>query len=296
MSGAGETTATGPIDLWSARALRDLLECDVELDEGAPLPVLWHWVHLLDHAPQSALGEDGHRRRTGPDVGLRRMWAGGEVTQHGPLRIGEEATRISREISRETKRGSVGEFTLVSIGHQLHQRGEVVVDEVQRLVYRPPAPMGGAVGEGTGGPDGAVKSPAAQPVASGERAWPVDEVVLFRYSALTYNGHRIHYDRPYATGVEGYPGLLVHGPLQALLMAEHAAAQHNPARAPARIDYRLVSPLFDGQGCVTGTEASGSGSDGESGGGLEGRVTGDVTTYLRDETGRRTATATYGLI
>lgn len=259
------TTTTGPVDLWSALALRDLLQCDAVIEEGGAVPLLWHWVHLLDHAPQSALGGDGHRRRTGPDAHLRRMWAGGRVTQRGVLRLGEEATRVSREVSRETKRGSTGEFTLVSIGHQLSQRGEVVVDEIQRLVYRPPAPMG------------ALGDDPAHPLAVGEREWVADEVVLFRYSALTYNGHRIHYDRPYATGVEGYPGLLVHGPLQALLMAEHAAAQYNPAREPATIDYRLVSPLFDGQGCVTGTEEE----------------SGAVTAYARDSGGRRTATATY---
>lgn len=259
------TSMTGTVDLWPALALRDLLECDARIEPGAPVPLLWHWVFLLDHPRLSDLGDDGHRRRTGADVHLRRMWAGGAVTQHRPLVIGREATRVSREVARETKHGSSGTFTLVSIGHQVLQGGEVCVDEVQRLVYRAPART-----EAT-----AAASP--QPVLPGERAWRADEVTLFRYSALTYNGHRIHYDRPYANGTEGYPGLLVHGPLQALLMAEHVAAQHNPSRRPATIDYRLVSPLFDGQGCITGASAADAGTH---------------TAYVRDGCGRRTATAT----
>jgi 3-methylfumaryl-CoA hydratase len=216
---------------------------------GKDLPLLWHWVYLLDRPPQAILGADGHPARdaipTPPGPGLSRMFAGGRVSQHGPLRIGAEATRRTWQASSARKQGRSGPLHFVTVRSEISQAGQVVVTEEQDLVYRAPAPASA--------PDPQPQpQPQPQP-PTGTRDWPVEvnPVLLFRFSALTYNAHRIHYDRDYARA-EGYPGLLVHGPLQALLMAELA----RPER-PALCDYsyRLVAPLFDGQGLVVSASA-----------------------------------------
>jgi 3-methylfumaryl-CoA hydratase len=214
------------------------------------LPLLWHWVYLLDRPPQAILGADGHPARDAipipPGPGLRRMFAGGRVSQPGPLRIGAEATRRTWQASSARKQGRSGPLYFVTVRTEISQGGQVVIAEEQDLVYREPSPAA----------DGAPVRPAPdpQPQPPPARDWPVEvnPVLLFRFSALTYNAHRIHYDRDYARA-EGYPGLLVHGPLQALLMAELA----RPER-PARCDYsyRLVSPLFDGQGLIVSAAAA----------------------------------------
>ena len=190
----------------------------------AALPLLWHWVYLLDRPPQAILGADGHPARdaipTPPGPGLSRMFAGGRVSQHGPLRTGAEATRRTWQASSALKQGRSGPLHFVTVRSEISQDGQVVVTEEQDLVYRAPAPASA--------PD---PQPQPQPQPpTGTRDWPVEvnPVLLFRFSALTYNAHRIHYDRDYARA-EGYPGLLVHGPLQALLMAE--LARPEPARA-----------------------------------------------------------------
>jgi 3-methylfumaryl-CoA hydratase len=228
-----------------AEALASLL--GVPRPDGA-LPLLWHWVYLLDRPPQAVLGADGHPARdaipTPPGPGLRRMFAGGRVSQHAPLRTGAEATRRTRQASSTRKKGRSGPLHFVTVRSEISQGGQVVITEEQDLVYRKAAPA----------PASAVTpAPAADPQPqppAGDRDWPVEvnPVLLFRFSALTYNAHRIHYDRDYARA-EGYPGLLVHGPLQAILMAELARRE---ADLPARCDYsyRLVAPLFDGQGLI----------------------------------------------
>jgi len=219
----------------------------------AALPLLWHWVYLLDRPPQAILGADGHPARdaipTPPGPGLRRMFAGGRVSQHAPLRTGAEATRRTWQASSTLKQGRSGPLHFVTVRSEISQGGQVVITEEQDLVYREAAPA----------PASAVTpAPAADPQPqppAGTRDWPVEvnPVLLFRFSALTYNAHRIHYDRDYARA-EGYPGLLVHGPLQALLMAEQARRE---AELPARCDYsyRLVAPLFDGQGLIVSASA-----------------------------------------
>jgi 3-methylfumaryl-CoA hydratase len=233
-----------------AEALAGLL--GVPLDDRE-LPLLWHWVYLLERPPQAALGADGHPARdaipTPPGPGLRRMFAGGRVSQHGPLRTGAEATRRTWQASSSLKQGRSGPLHFVTVRTEISQGGQVVITEEQDLVYREAA-LDGA-------PASAV-APAVDPQPdaqspNGDRVWPVEvnPVLLFRFSALTYNAHRIHYDRDYARA-EGYPGLLVHGPLQALLMAELA----RPER-PTFCDYsyRLVAPLFDGQGLIVSASA-----------------------------------------
>ncbi|MGH3294457.1 MAG: FAS1-like dehydratase domain-containing protein [Trebonia sp.] len=266
-----------------ALALADLLGVPVP-DLGAGLPPLWHWVYLLDRPAQADLGQDGHPVRgtlpAPPGPGRRRMWAGGRVSTRGPLRCGEPATKRTRVLTVTEKRGRSGHLTFVTVGVQVLQRGTVVVDEEQDIVYRDAA--GPAAGP-AGSP--AAEAPAVPapviPAGQGEREIGISPALLFRFSALTYNAHRIHYDRDYCRDVEGYPGLLTHGPLQAIAMAE--AARGIGYRGGSRgghvsFAYRLVSPLFDDQGLVVGAVP---GTDGTT-----------VTT-ARDRYGRQTATGTF---
>jgi 3-methylfumaryl-CoA hydratase len=257
-----------------ASALGALLGVPVpDLDNGAGLPLLWHWVYLLDRPAQGDLGPDGHPEQgtvpAPPGAGLRRMWAGGSVRLRGTVRCDETAVRRTRVLSVEKKDGRSGPLTFVTVGHQVVQRGSVRIDERQDLVYRVPAVVSGP-------PEAADEGPALPP-GDGERAVDVTPTLLFRFSALTYNAHRIHYDREYARDTEGYPGLLTHGPLQALAMAEAARAAGYPGGPGDLVfDYRLVSPLFDHQGLVV--RAS--------------RGPGAVGTAVRDRYGRQTATGT----
>lgn len=198
------------------------------------LPLFWHWVYLLDRPATSALGRDGHVAE-GVEPARRRMFAGGRVASVAPLRFDEPATRRAGELAREEKQGRSGRLTFVTVGHQVFQRGALVVDERQTLVYRDM-------------PSEPVPSAPVDPVPVGDDEWAIEvsTPLLFRFSALTYNGHRIHYDRDYARDVEGYPGLVTHGPLQALAMAEAARARG----VGTVCEYRLVAPLFEDQGLV----------------------------------------------
>jgi 3-methylfumaryl-CoA hydratase len=236
-----ETLLPGP-----AEALGGLLGVPVpDLEHGQALPLLWHWLYLLDRPPQADLGPDGHPVRgtipAPPEPGRRRMWAGGRVRTQGPLRCGQPATKRSSVLSVQHKQGRSGPLTFVVVSHEILQDGQAVIREEQDLVYRaaaspPPQPP---------------EPPSAEPVvppAPGEWSVQVSPTLLFRFSALTYNAHRIHYDRDYARDVEGYPGLLTHGPLQALAMAE--AARAHGYGASQSFEYRLTSPLFDHQGLI----------------------------------------------
>jgi len=229
-----EVLAPGP-----AEGLAGLLGVPVpDLDYG--LPLLWHTVYLLDRPRQDVLGPDGHPVEGGmparPGPGLRRMFAGGRVRTSGALRCGEPATRRTRVVGTVEKPGRTGPLTFVTVVHEITQRGTVVVTEEQDIVYRPPAATAGR--------------PAHEPVEPVPRSasdWRVSPTptLLFRYSALTYNAHRIHYDRDYCRDVEGYPGLVVHGPLQALLMAEAARRGAGDPAGDQAFTYRLLAPLFD---------------------------------------------------
>jgi 3-methylfumaryl-CoA hydratase len=273
-----------------AEALAGLLGGPVP-DPAAGLPLLWHWVYLLDRPPQAALGADGHPVRdtipSPPGPGLRRMFAGGRVGQHGPLRIGAQATRRTWQASSALKAGRSGPLHFVTVRSEISQDGRVVITEEQDLVYREPAPpTPPAPPPAPPGPPPTAAEPEPEPTGklppAGARDWPVevDPVLLFRFSALTYNAHRIHYDRDYARG-EGYPGLVVHGPLQALLMAELA---RRDAGLPVLCDYsyRLVAPLFDGQGLIVSAAPDGD-QRGQGGQGGAVRVT------ARDAADRMTA-------
>jgi 3-methylfumaryl-CoA hydratase len=183
------------------------------------------------------IGPDGHPARGGflPAVPLpRRMWAGGRLDLRGPLKVGDRVTRDSRVADIVLKEGRTGPLCFVTVLHRISTDRGTAIEERQDIVYRG-ADRAGAV------PASAAGGPAR--TARWTKTIKVDPVLLFRYSALTFNGHRIHYDRAYVTGEEGYPGLVVHGPLQATLLLTLAADQRG---VPRSFEFRSGRPLFDG--------------------------------------------------
>jgi len=204
---------------------------------GGPLPPLWHWFYFLPRAPQSRLSTDGHPQRGGfmPPIELpRRMFAGGRLRFLEPLVIGKPATRsaVIRDVSQ--KDGKTGKLAFVTVGYTLSQDGHLCIEEEQDIVYREP-----------GTPVSAPQPHEFAPVPDGSwtRLIKPDPTLLFRFSALTFNAHRIHYDRDYATSVEGYPGLVVHGPLTAMLLME--LVRMNARRPVTTYSFRGQAPLFD---------------------------------------------------
>ncbi len=222
---------------WPARALAATLDRDPEgLVEGSRLPWGWHWLHFHDPVRASELGTDGHEAlgRFLPDVPLeRRMWAGGRIRFHAPLVLGEPARRVSTVDRITPKRGRTGTLVFVTVKHEIHGPDGLAVEEEQDIVYRSP-PERGAAAE-----PARYVAPERARVVGRFRA---DAVTLFRFSALTFNAHRIHYDHPYATHAEGYPGLVVHGPLLALLLLDAGAALRSGD--VAAFEYRALAPLF----------------------------------------------------
>lgn len=203
--------------------------------EGDPLPLGWHWFYFQQPLRASSLGVDGHERRGAfmPEVDLpRRMWAGGTLRSLGPVRIGERAELRSRVAGVEEKRGKSGRLVFVTVGQTVLQGGRACVEEEQVIVYGSAEPR----------PAARVPTPGPARNAAWSETFLPTTVTLFRFSALTNNAHRIHYDHPYATGVEGYPGLLVHGPLTALLLLD-AAGRHG-AGPVTRFRYRALAPLY----------------------------------------------------
>lgn len=205
---------------------------DYLFDTGAAAPLGLHWCLAPAAAPRDGLGPDGHPARGGflPPVPFQnRMWAGGEVSFHKPLMPGDHVTRTSRIAAITPKDGRSGPLVFVTVTHACHVGDELRIEERQDIVYRPAGP-------GRPTPPAAEQAPAD---------FTGDAVTLFRYSAMTFNGHKIHYDFPYVTETEGYSGLVVHGPLQATLLMNRAAGR---AGTPAiRFDYRGLSPLIAGQ-------------------------------------------------
>jgi 3-methylfumaryl-CoA hydratase len=208
---------------------------------GSVLPPLWHWLYFLPVARQSEIGPDGHPRRGAflPPVALpRRMWAGSQFEFHAPLRIGDAVSRRSTIESVDSKHGRSGQLVFVKVRHELRRDGEpaAALTEHHDIVYREARR-----------PDEVSPPPLAAPsTAAWRRTLVPDEVLLFRYSALTFNGHRIHYDRSYATGVEGYPGLVVHGPLIATLLLD-LLHREMPQAGLAGYRFKALRPSFDGQ-------------------------------------------------
>jgi 3-methylfumaryl-CoA hydratase len=208
---------------------------------GTPLPPLWHWLYFLPLHRQSEIGPDGHPRRGGflPPVPLpRRMWAGSQLQWHAPLCVGDAVQRDSTIAEVNVKQGRSGTLVFVKVRHELRCNGaaEPALTELHDIVYREARQPG----------DVDPPPQAAPAMAEWTRELTPDEVLLFRYSALTLNGHRIHYDRPYATQVEGYPGLVVHGPLIATLLLDLLRRQRPQAQV-ASFRFRAQRPTFDGR-------------------------------------------------
>jgi len=212
------------------------------------LPPLWHWVALPRWPVSSTLGLDGHPRRGDflPPIDLpRRMFAGGEVTLYGDLRVGAQVQRESVVDSVEEKEGRSGRLAVVRVTTRLREPdGDLLLEERQDLVYRPAAPVPESVPDAA---PAAAFTPAGAPLVAEEGGWRfvTDPTLLMRFSAATANAHRIHYDWPYATRVEGYPGLVVHGPLSTLVLAE-ALRLSAPGRRVLRLRHRNTAPLFCG--------------------------------------------------
>jgi len=206
---------------------------------GTALPPLWHWLYFLPMHRQSEIGDDGHARRGGfmPPVPLpRRMWAGSQLEFHAPLRVGDQVARTSTIEGVSTKDGRSGRLVFVKVRHELRCNGaaDPAIVEFHDIVYR----------EAQRADDVAPQPKAAPDGAQWQREIVPDSVLLFRYSALTFNGHRIHYDRQYVTEVEGYPGLIVHGPLIATLLLDLLRRQL-PERLVTAFRFKAVRPTFD---------------------------------------------------
>jgi 3-methylfumaryl-CoA hydratase len=232
--------ATDIVTAQLAKGLRATLFQEIgEPKVGDAAPWTMHWCLAQPVFPMSALSQDGHPTRGGflPPVPLpRRMWAGGELEFFDALRVGDEMTRTSRIADVTMKTGSTGALCFVSVDHLVTTPRGTAIRERQDIVYRD---VSGAQATAP------AKTPAPPPAAQHRESHMADPVLLFRYSALTFNGHRIHYDRDYVTKVEGYPGLIFHGPLQAAFIVELAARLHGGA-APKKFSYRGLQPLFEG--------------------------------------------------
>ncbi len=203
---------------------------------NASCPPGLHWCLAIPAHPPENLGPDGAEKKGLflPPIDLpKRMWAGGSVETFSSFRRGDEVERVSRIADIKWRDGASGRLCIVSVVHELSARGSLVVRERHDLLFR----------------DGGIarQSPEAQQMPPGELQWKVEAspLLLFRFSALTFNGHRIHYDLPYARDVEGYDGLLVHGPLQATLMLNQLSVVQGSV--PRKFDYRCVAPLTAGQ-------------------------------------------------
>jgi len=232
-------------------ALSATLDREVpELEPGDLLPPFWHWLYFLPIHRQSELDQDGHLRRGEflPPVPLpRRMWAGSRLEFHGRLRVGDRISRASLISDVNYKEGRSGPLVFVTVRHQISNPEGLAVTEHQDLVFRESAKPGDTVPAGkTGLAD-----------SQWQRVIFPDPIMLFRYSALTFNAHRIHYDRRYAMEVEGYPGLVVHGPLIATLLLE-LLHRNCPDAVMGRFTFRAIRPLFDTAGfSVCGRLAAG---------------------------------------
>jgi 3-methylfumaryl-CoA hydratase len=250
-----ERTEEDRLDLFPARGMAALLDQDPHgFQAGTPLPRGWHWLYFKPVVRRSEMGEDGHEQRGAflPPVGLpHRMWAGGELTFAGDPRLGETVQRRSTIESVQEKSGRSGRLVFVNVRHRIEGEQGLLVDEAQHIVYREKGVAGLAEG------------PEPPELSAWSEPFQADTLTLFRFSALTFNGHRIHYDQPYSMREEGYPGIVVHGPLLALLLLDGAG--RNGGRAPARFAYRAVSPLFAGERFrLEGAQALERGFAGES--------------------------------
>lgn len=237
-SWTGKTeTRLDQLTLGPVRALAATLDRhDSEPCHGDCLPPLWHWLYFLPIARLSEVGPDGHPKRGGflPPVPLpRRMWAGGKLQWHRPLHLGEEVQRVSCIEKVQHKSGRSGELVFVQVVHRISNASGLCLEETHDIVYRSAMPSDQAT------------STRVKPthLAQWQQDIVPDDVLLFRYSALTFNSHRIHYDRRYVTQVEGYPGLVVHGPLMATLMVD--LIRRNSERDLQSFEFKAIKPVFE---------------------------------------------------
>ena len=225
-----------------------------EPKHGDAAPWTTHWCLAQPVFPMSELSQDGHPTRGGflPPVPLpRRMWAGGELQFFDAMRVGDEVKRSSRISDVTMKTGSTGVLCFVAVEHEISTPRGVAIRERHDIVYRE---MSSAA------PATPTKAPPPPPAPKHRESHMADPVLLFRYSALTFNGHRIHYDRDYVTKIEGYPGLVFHGPLQASFIVELAAKLHG-GMPPKKLSYRGVQPLFEGSEFSVNANDNGAGME-----------------------------------
>lgn len=230
-----EETRSEPITPALVDRFNATFDREGEAADGDIAPATIHLCLAPPAAPTSGLGPDGHPARGGflPPVPLpRRMWAGGTFVFHDDIRVGETVIRRSTIEDVAVKDGRTGTLCFVTVQHRIESGGRAVLSERQDIVYR-----------GADGPGAAVRTPPPAPHGQHRTQIVPSPALLFRYSALTFNGHRIHYDARYVREVAGYPGLIVHGPMQATMLV--LFAQTIRGRRPARFDFRSLSPLFD---------------------------------------------------
>ena len=240
---------------WPVAALTAMLDrSDPPPSIGDEIPPGWHWLYFLEAKRASELGPDGHPKRGGflPPVSLpRRMWAGGRIEFMRPLHVGETLRRDSQIIGVESKQGKSGDLVFVTVRHTVLASGEAAVVEEHDIVYREAARAGDPPPQGRPAP--------------GNPKWRLeihaDSVMLFRFSALIFNAHRIHYDLDYVRDEEHYPALIVHGPLQTILMLD-LARRHAP-RAVSKLDYRALYPVFHTERFTVNGIPAGDGSRAE---------------------------------
>ncbi len=231
---ADDTITVAPLAALSATLDRD----DPAPREGDPLPPLWQWLFFLPRTPMRDVGADGHAALGGflPPLTLpRRMWAGSRLTFAHCPRVGEAVRRVSRIADAVEKTGASGQLVFITVQHDTFTPRGLAISESQDIVYRA-APTAESAA--------ATASTETTPASAFNRVITPDPVLLFRYSALTFNSHRIHYDRSYVTHVEGYPGLVVHGPLIATLLLDLLRREKPDARVLA-FNFRAQRPLFD---------------------------------------------------
>ena len=230
-------TVTDHIGLATCQQMEATLDLEPHLGNGDDLPPLWHWLYFHEGARQSKLGRDGHAEKGGflPPVSLpRRMWAGGRFEFLAPLSIGSIVEKKSAIKSVEVKSGRSGELCFVTVQHQLNCSDKLCIREEHDIVYREDPKPG----------DRSAPPPEAKAGPDFSQTITPTPVMLFRYSALTFNGHRIHYDIDYCRDVEAYPGLVFHGPLTATLLLQ-LAIKNAGGKKLKSFEFRAISPLFD---------------------------------------------------
>ena len=228
-----DEVAATPVAAYAALRDRE----PVRPDAGTPIPLLAHWFYCRPLYRQSTLGADGHVERGDflPPIALpRRMWAGSRFGFRAPVRVGDRLERRSTVLAVTPKQGRTGPLVFVRVGHRLVANDVLAIEEEHDIVYRDMPAPGEAPATAVAAPQGAQWRDEVRP----------DPVMLFRYSALTFNGHRIHYDRPYTMATEGYPGLVVHGPLMGTLLVDALAVRHGQARI-TRYAFKAARPVFD---------------------------------------------------